>query len=87
MLPCSESAAGLDGRRIRPNVFTTSVCAAGVYLKFGERQDVCPLGNVFCIGRFDESQLFNSNATGSSVLQTSATPLPCEAGTLSDRQL
>jgi hypothetical protein len=50
-LCCSESGLGFSCRPIRANVFARSVCAEGVYLKFGERQDVCPLGRVFCIGR------------------------------------
>jgi hypothetical protein len=75
----------LDGRRIRANVFTRSVCAAGVYLKFGERQDVCPLGRVFCIGGLGERLSGNSNALGRSVLQTCATRSPREASMLNER--
>ena len=40
---------------IRAKVFPRSVWVADVYLNCEERQDVCPLGGVFCIGRVSES--------------------------------
>jgi hypothetical protein len=85
-LPCSESGFGFSGRLIRANVFPRSVCAEGVYLKFGERKGVCPLGRVFCIGRICERLCLNSNALRCSALQTYATRRPCETGGLMNAQ-